>query len=85
MSFNLNSIYQFIHAPIEDHFHALKCILYYVKGTTYHELQIHKQSTCDLLAYSDADWAESPDTSCSTIGYAIFFVYTNLISRFFKK
>ena len=73
-----------MHAPTEDYFHALKCILHYVKGTTYHGFQIRKQFTCDLLTYSDADWAESPDTHHSTIGYAIFF-YTNLISWFFKQ
>ena len=84
LSFSVNSICQFIHAPTEDHFHALKRILRYVKGTAHHGLQLHKQSTRDLLGYSDADWAGCPDTRRSTTGYAIFFG-ANLISWSSKK
>ncbi|KAL6334728.1 hypothetical protein AAG906_021387 [Vitis piasezkii] len=79
LSFSVNSICQFMHAPTEDHFRALKRILRYVKGTAHHGLQLHKQSTRDLLGYSDADWAGCPDTRRSTTGYAIFFG-ANLIS-----
>ena len=63
-----------MHAPTEDHFRALKRILHYVKGTPPHGLQLHQQSTHDILAYSDADWAGCPDTRCSTTSYA-FFLY----------
>nr|CAN83877.1 hypothetical protein VITISV_014760 [Vitis vinifera] len=84
LSFSVNSICQFIHAPTEDHFHALKRILRYVKGTAHHGLQLHKQSTRDLLGYSDSDWAGCPDTRRSTTGYAIFFG-ANLISWSSKK
>ncbi|RVX21294.1 Retrovirus-related Pol polyprotein from transposon RE1 [Vitis vinifera] len=84
LSFNVNSICQFMHAPTEDHFRALKRILRYVKGTAHHGLQLHKQSTRDLLGYSDADWAGCPDTRRSTTGYAIFFG-ANLISWSSKK
>ncbi|RVX03653.1 Retrovirus-related Pol polyprotein from transposon RE1 [Vitis vinifera] len=84
LSFNVNSICQFMHAPTEDHFRALKRILRYVKGTPHHGLQLHQQSTHDILAYSDADWAGCPDTHHSTIGYAIFFC-TNLVSCSSKK
>ena len=73
-----------MHAPTEDHFRALNHILRYVKGTAHHGLQLHKQSTCDLLGYSDADWAGCPDTRRSTTGYAIFFG-ANLISWSSKK
>nr|CAN61640.1 hypothetical protein VITISV_021909 [Vitis vinifera] len=84
LSFSVNSIFQFMHAPTEDHFRALKRILRYVKGTAHHGLQLHKQSTRDLLGYSDADWAGCPDTRRSTTGYAIFFG-ANLISWSSKK
>ncbi|KAL6312348.1 hypothetical protein AAG906_008002 [Vitis piasezkii] len=67
-----------------DHFRALKRILRYVKGIAHHGLQLHKQSTRDLLGYSDADWAGCPDTRRSTTGYAIFFG-ANLISWSSKK
>ncbi|RVX23684.1 Retrovirus-related Pol polyprotein from transposon RE1 [Vitis vinifera] len=84
LSFSVNSICQFMHAPTEDHFRALKRILRYVKGIAHHGLQLHKQSTRDLLGYSDADWAGCPDTRRSTTGYAIFFG-ANLISWSSKK
>ena len=74
LSFSVNSICQFMHAPTEDHFRALKRILRYVKGTPHHGLQLHQQSTHDILAYSDADWAGCLHTRRSTTGYAIFFV-----------
>ena len=55
LSFSVNSICQFMHAPTEDNFRALKHILRYVKGTPDHGLQLHQQSTHDILACSDAD------------------------------
>ncbi|XP_019078979.1 uncharacterized mitochondrial protein AtMg00810-like [Vitis vinifera] len=82
--FSVNSIFQFMHAPTEDHFGALKRILRYVKGTPHHGLQLHQQSTHDILAYSDTDWAGCLHTRRSTTGYTIFFC-TNLVSWSFKK
>jgi len=72
LSFSVNSICQYMHAPTEDHFCALKHILCYVKGTVHHGLQLHPTPSRDLLVYSDADWAGCPDTRRSTIGYLIF-------------
>ena len=72
LSFSVNFICQYMHASTKDHFHALKRILRYVKGTVHHGLQLHRTLSHDLLAYSDADWAGCPDTRRSTIGYLIF-------------
>ncbi|XP_019080347.1 uncharacterized mitochondrial protein AtMg00810-like [Vitis vinifera] len=85
LSFSVNSICQFMHAPTEDHFRALKRILCYVKGTPHHGLQLHQQSTHDILVYSNADWVGCLDTCCSITGYAIFFFYTNLVSWSSKR
>jgi len=63
---------------------VLSCIVHYVKGTTHHGLQLHKQSTHDLIAYFDANWIGCHDIRHSTTGYAIFFC-ANLISWSFKK
>ncbi|XP_031282077.1 uncharacterized protein LOC116140606 [Pistacia vera] len=84
LSFSVNSICQYMHAPTEDHFNALKRILRYVKGTVHHGLQLHRTSSCELLAYSDADWAGCLDTRRSTTGYVIF-LGANLVSWCSKK
>jgi hypothetical protein len=73
-----------MHSPTEDHFHALKRILRYIEGIVHYGLQLQKQSTHELLAYSNADWAGCPDTRRSTTGYAIF-LGSNLISWSSKK
>jgi hypothetical protein len=39
-SFSVNFICQFMHAPTEDHFRALKCILRYIKGTVHYSLKL---------------------------------------------
>jgi hypothetical protein len=84
LSFSVNFICQYMHASTKDHFHALKRILRYVKGTVHHGLQLHRTLSHDLLAYSDADWAGCPDTRRSTIGYLIF-LGPNLVSWCSKK
>jgi hypothetical protein len=82
-SFSVNFICQFMHAPTEDHFCALKSILRYIKGTVHYSLQLQQQSTHELLAYSDVDLVGFPDTRRST-GYTIF-LGSNLISWSSKK
>ncbi|XP_068649510.1 uncharacterized mitochondrial protein AtMg00810-like [Aristolochia californica] len=76
----VNSVSQFLHASIENHFLAVKCILHYVKGTIHFGLTFRPSTTPGaLVAYSDADWAGYPDTHRSTFGYSIF-LGDNLIS-----
>lgn len=84
LAFSVNSICQFMHAPTEDHFRALKRILRYVKWTIAYGLQLSRGSSPSLLAYSDADWGGCPDSSRSTSGYAIF-LGENLVSWCSKK
>lgn len=84
LSFSVNSICQFMHAPTDAHVQALKRILRYVKGTLHHGLQLHRNSSHDLLAYSDAGWGGCPDTSRSTSGYTVFLGH-NLVSWCSKK
>lgn len=56
LSYAVSSVSQFLHAPIEDHFLAVKCILRYVKGTIHFGLSFTKQSDSSILGYSDVDW-----------------------------
>ena len=61
-SYAVQRICLFMHDPREPHFIALKCILCYIRGTTGHSLQFFSSPSCDIIAYSDADWAGYPVT-----------------------
>ncbi|KAF5477817.1 hypothetical protein F2P56_004430, partial [Juglans regia] len=81
----VNSVSQFLHAPTDDHFLAVKRILRYVKGTIQFGLTFRPSvSPGTLVAYSDADWAGCPDTRRSTSGYSIY-LGDNLVSWSAKK
>jgi hypothetical protein len=68
-----------MHDPREPHLMAVKRILRYLQGTLDHGLLLRRASTSDLIVYSDADWAGSPDTHQSTLGYVVF-LGDNLVS-----
>lgn len=57
----------------------VKHILYYLHGTLDHGLRLHRTDISTTVAYSDADWADCPDTHRSTSGYAVF-LGDNLVS-----
>lgn len=61
-----------MHAPRDVHLMMLKRILRYVKGTTTLGLHLHRASTLQLSAYTDADWAGCPDMRRSMSGFAVF-------------
>lgn len=80
----VNSVNQFLHAPIDDHFQVVKWILRYVKGTLHFGLTFTLSSSKALVAYSNAHWAWCPDTRHSTSGYSIY-LGDNLVSWSAKK
>lgn len=84
LSYVVNHVSQFLHSPIVDHFHAVKHILRYVKGTINYGLNFSRSSAFLLVAYSDADWARCVETRRSTYGYSIF-LGGNLVSWSVKK
>lgn len=84
LSFAVNKVSQFMHAPTENHWSAVKRILRYIRGTLHHGTTFHHSSSSDLHAYSDADWAGSLDDRRSTFGFCIF-LGRNLISWSAKK
>ena len=57
LSYNVNFVCQFMHAPTMAHYQLVKCILHYVHGTAHFGLQILASSTLDLYGFSDANWA----------------------------
>ena len=73
ISFAVNRVCQYLHAPRDTHWSAVKRILRYISHTVSHGLHIRPSPTPILSAYSDADWAGCPDDRRSTGGYAVFF------------
>ncbi|XP_042950302.1 uncharacterized mitochondrial protein AtMg00810-like [Carya illinoinensis] len=80
----VNSMSQFMHAPRDQHFQAVKRILRYVKGTLHFGLHINPSNNLDISVYFDTDRAGCLDTSRSTSSYAIF-IGNNLVSWTSKK
>jgi hypothetical protein len=72
LAFVVNKVCQFLHAPTDEHWAAVKRILRYVKGCTKVGLKIVKNSLLLVSAFSDADWAGCLDDRKSTGGYAVF-------------
>ena len=48
LSYSVNFVCQFMHAPTMSHYQLVKRILHYVHGTTHFRLQILASSTLDL-------------------------------------
>ncbi|GFS40568.1 hypothetical protein Acr_00g0069360 [Actinidia rufa] len=74
----------FMSAPRSTHYAAVLRILRYVKGTLFHGLHFSSQSSLQLYAYSDTDWAGDPTDRRSTTGFC-FFLGDSLISWRSKK
>ncbi|XP_071687953.1 uncharacterized mitochondrial protein AtMg00810-like [Rutidosis leptorrhynchoides] len=79
ITYTVQQICLFMHDPREQHMHALRRIIRYIKGTSDLGLQLYASSPTTLVAYSDADWAGCPTTRRSTSGYCVF-LGNNLLS-----
>jgi histone deacetylase 1/2 len=87
ISFAVNKVCQFMSAPLESHWTAVKRILRYLKGTIHSGLKIFPTNIhhpLSLNVFCDADWASDPDDRRSTSGAAIYFG-PNLISWWSRK
>jgi hypothetical protein len=84
LSFAVNKVCQYLHAPTTVHWTAVKRILRYIKDTLNIGTTFQKSSSTLLSAFSDADWAGCLDDRRSTGGFAIF-VGPNLVSWSAKK
>jgi len=80
----VQQVYLHMHDPREPHLAALKRILRYVRGTLHMGLFLRPSTQSDLVVYSDADWADCPDTHKSTSGHAVF-LSDNLVSWSSKR
>ncbi|XP_028118917.1 uncharacterized protein LOC114316462 [Camellia sinensis] len=75
---------QFMVGPRSPHYNTLIRILRYLKGTLFHGLHYSAQSSLQLHAFSDADWAGDPTDRRSTTGFC-FFLDNYLIAWRSKK
>ncbi|XP_019188346.1 PREDICTED: uncharacterized protein LOC109182649 [Ipomoea nil] len=84
LSYAVNRLCQFMHAPTTDHWVLLKRVLRYIKGTLNYGLRLSPSTSPDIHAFSDSDWAGCPVDRKSTSGYAVF-LGTNLVSWLSRK
>ncbi|XP_019170558.1 PREDICTED: uncharacterized protein LOC109166124 [Ipomoea nil] len=84
LSYSVNRLCQFMHAPTDEHWGLLKRVLRYVKGSQDHGLRLSCSESTDIHAFSDSDWAGCPIDRKSTSGYAVF-IGTNLVSWVSRK
>jgi histone deacetylase 1/2 len=78
ISFSVNKVCQFLHAPTTVHWTAVKRILRYVKDIVDIGITFQSSSSTLLSGFSEADWAGCLDDRRSTGGFAIF-VGPNLV------
>ncbi|GJU41602.1 retrovirus-related pol polyprotein from transposon TNT 1-94 [Tanacetum coccineum] len=76
ITFAFNKVCQYMHAPTENHWSAVKRIIRYLHGTIEHDTS--------LEAFSDANWAGDSDDQWSTGGFSIYLI-SNLISWTTRK
>ncbi|GKU89172.1 hypothetical protein SLEP1_g3343 [Rubroshorea leprosula] len=72
ITFVVNRLSQFLHAPFDVHMQAAKCILCYLRGSVFHGLLLRRQLLSPFHAFSDSDWAGDKDTLQSTTGFLVF-------------
>ena len=84
IQFAVNLVCQKMHKPTVSHFHLLKRVLRYIKGTLKMGLTLESDTDSQMRAYCDSDWAGCQDTRRSTGGFYTF-LGTNLISWSAKR
>jgi histone deacetylase 1/2 len=76
ISFVVNKVCKYLHAPTEVHWSVVKRILRYVKANTKIGLSINQCKSLLVSCFSDADWARSLDDRRSTGGLQYFLDQT---------
>ncbi|KAJ9567984.1 hypothetical protein OSB04_003950 [Centaurea solstitialis] len=79
ISFAINKLSQFMHAPRQAHWQSLKRVLRYLKGTIHHGLFLNRHSPLTLSVFSDSDWGGVNDVGRSTTAY-LLYLGNNIVS-----
>ncbi|XP_071685516.1 uncharacterized mitochondrial protein AtMg00810-like [Lolium perenne] len=77
ISYAVNSVCKFLHAPRDTHWTAMKCILRYVRVTAALGLHLRPAPSSVLSVFFDPDWAGSPDDRPSTGDMQCFMVLSD--------
>ncbi|GAA0167912.1 transmembrane signal receptor [Lithospermum erythrorhizon] len=85
LAYSVNKVCQFMHAPLEAHWDAVKRILRYLQSTQDLGLHLRPMTLYSLTAFSDADWAGCPTDRRSTGGHAIYLGSTLVSWKSRKK
>ncbi|KAL0392941.1 UNVERIFIED_CONTAM: Retrovirus-related Pol polyprotein from transposon RE1 [Sesamum radiatum] len=72
ISFAVQQLSQFLQHPRVPHWDAAIYLLRYLKGTPNLGLFFPANTSLQLCAYSDSDWASCPDSRRSLTGYCVF-------------
>ncbi|KAG8471832.1 hypothetical protein CXB51_036626 [Gossypium anomalum] len=72
IAFTVNKVCQFMHQPLDQHFKAVKRILWYLQNTMDYGLHFTRAVNLDLVGYSDANWGTDVDDRRSTTGFCVF-------------
>lgn len=73
LSYTVQTLNQYMHAPRTSHLSALHHTLRYIAGSITHGILLHAFNQLTLQAFSDADWASCIDTRHSITGYILLF------------
>ena len=71
ISYAVQTLSQFMQDPKEPHLQALQHVLQYISGTITKGILLNVSEQLTLQAFSDADWAASPNSRKSVTGYLI--------------
>jgi len=74
----VNKACQFMDAPIENHWAAVKYILSYLQAMTYYCLHITRGSSLSLYGFIDVDWDDSVDDCKFISGYLVYLDNTHI-------
>lgn len=73
LSYTVQVLSQYMHAPRTTHLAALQHTLRYLAGTLSQGILLNASDKLTLQAFSDADWASCADTRRSVTGYILLF------------
>ena len=72
ITYSVNILSQFMHTPRKPHWDAALRVCKYLKSNPGNGLLFSANSSLQLKAYCDANWANCPMTRRSTTGYCVF-------------